>query len=55
VIAAILHLDEGARLSRKSLDQMRRAVSHRHDVVDDRLRRVGDGESSARLRPARRG
>ncbi len=37
VIAAVLHLDEGAALALDPVDQVRRRFPHRHDVVDDDL------------------
>ena len=37
----------------KAVDQMRGGFRHRHDVVDDRLRRIAEAESGARLRPGR--
>ena len=52
MVAAVLHLDESAGAAGETLDQMRGGLPHRHDVVDDRLRRVGEVERGARLRPA---
>jgi hypothetical protein len=51
MVAAILHLNEGARTAGKAFDQVRRGVPDRHDVVDHRLRRIGETKSIARLRP----
>ncbi len=39
MVAALLHLDEGARPSGEFRDQMRRRLARRHDV-GDRVRRV---------------
>ena len=51
VVAAVLHLDEGAGVALERLDQMRAGLLDRHDVVDDRLRRVIDAERGARVGP----
>ena len=34
MVAAVLHLNESARPAFEALDQMRRRLAHRHDVVD---------------------
>ena len=34
MVAAVLHLHEGARAAVDAVDQMRRGVLHRHDVAD---------------------
>src|ERR1700758_4340284 len=48
VIAAILHLDESAGAAGERIDQMRRGLLYRHDVVDDGFRRTVDVESRSR-------
>ena len=53
MVAAVLHLDEGAGAAGKTLDQMRGGLLDRHDVVDERLRRIGKAEVGAGLRPRR--
>ena len=53
VVAAVLHLDEGAGAAGETFDQMRRGFFDRHDVVDDRLRRIADIERRARVVPRR--
>ena len=34
MVAAVLHLDEGAGAALEAVDQMRGGLAHRHDVVD---------------------
>src|SRR3712207_8029059 len=34
VVAAVLHLDEGARATLQAFDHVRRRLAHAHDVVD---------------------
>src|SRR3546814_1215014 len=34
VVAAVLHLDEGARPAGEARDEVTRSLGHRHDVVD---------------------
>ena len=53
MIAAVLHLDEGAGAAGKTFDQMRRGFFDRHDVVDDGLRRIAKIERRARIIPRR--
>ena len=53
MVAAVLHLDEGAGAAGESVDQMGCGFLDRHDVVDDCLWRVCEPESGARLRPGR--
>ena len=40
MVAAVLHLHEGAGAAGESVDQVRGALLDRHDVADDRLRRT---------------
>ena len=44
MIAALLHLHEGARAAVEARDQMRRGLAHRHDVVDDDARGAAVGQ-----------
>ena len=51
MVAAVLHLDEGAGAAFETFDQVRGGLPDRHDVVDDRLWRIGEAERGVRLRP----
>ena len=48
VVAAVLHLHEGARVPFDAVDEMRRRLRHHHDVVDGDLLLGGDAERRAR-------
>ena len=41
MVAAVLHLQHGARAAFEGIDELRRGFLHRHDVVDDHARRPG--------------
>ena len=52
MVAAVLHLDKGARAAVRSRRPVRRGLAHRHDVVDPhraRRRCVGRQAAGARL------
>src|SRR5262245_50743776 len=44
MVAAILHLDDRARATLEAVDQLRRGLPRRHDVIDDDLLLGGDAE-----------
>ena len=46
VVAAVLHLHEGARVPFDAVDEMRGGLRHRHDVVDDDLFLGRDAEGA---------
>ena len=48
MVAAVLHLHEGARAAFDAVDEMRGGLRHRHDVVDDDLFLGRDAEGRAR-------
>ena len=48
VVAAVLHLHEGARVTFDAIDEMRGRLRHHHDVVDDDLLLGRDAEGRAR-------
>ena len=46
MVAAVLHLDVGARMAAEAVDQGVRRLAHRHDVVDRDARAVGEGQAA---------
>src|SRR5229473_2680436 len=48
VVAAILHLHEGARAALEAVDEIRGRLPHRHDVIDGDLFLGGDAEGCSR-------
>src|SRR6266478_2729603 len=48
VVAAILHLHEGARAALEAVDEMRGRLPHRHDVIDRDLFLGGEAEGCSR-------
>ena len=50
MVAAVLHLDEGAGARAEAVDQRVRGLAHRHDVVDGHARAVGETQAAENLR-----
>ena len=54
MVAAVLHLHEGAGVAAHAVEEMRRRLLDRHDVVDEDFLGIGDAEIAATAGRSRR-